>query len=168
MPLFGKKDKAGNLCFNLAVADGIPTFVAGDSIRVTFFDQEKKIEFKSRVFKNKEPIYVRYSQLICWNTLTEKEIIEKQKSVLGRAAIGGLFLGSLGSIIGGVSGVGTKQETNDRSYVVINYKSSQDTNEIKALSLEIVGATMHLGAFLDKLIDLMPRQKEELPKDGYL
>ena len=133
MPLFGKKDKAGNLCFNLAVADGIPTFVAGDSIRVTFFDQEKKIEFKSRVFKNKEPIYVRYSQLICWNTLTEKEIIEKQKSVLGRAAIGGLFLGSLGSIIGGASGIGTKKEVNNTRYVIINYKSSQDPEEIKVL-----------------------------------
>lgn len=168
MPLFGKKDKAGNLCFNFFHADGIPHFPNRFSIRVTFLDNEQKIEFKSRVNKKSQPAYIRYEQVVNYETYTDKEIIEKQKSVLGRAAIGGLFLGSLGSIIGGVSGVGTKQETNDRSYVVINYKSSQDTNEIKALSLEIVGATMHLGAFLDKLIDLMPRQKEELPKDGYL
>ena len=166
MPLFGKKDKAGNLCFNFFHADGIPHFPNRFSIRVTFLDNEQKIEFKSRVNKKSQPAYIRYEQVVNYETYTDKEIIEKQKSVLGRAAIGGLFLGSLGSIIGGASGIGTKKEVNNTRYVIINYKSSQDPEEIKVLSLEIVGATVHLGAFYKKMRSLIPHV--EAPKDGYL
>ena len=76
MPLFGKKDKAGNLCFNFFHADGIPHFPNRFSIRVTFLDNEQKIEFKSRVNKKSQPAYIRYEQVVNYETYTDKEIIE--------------------------------------------------------------------------------------------
>ncbi|MCL2651143.1 MAG: SHOCT domain-containing protein [Candidatus Azobacteroides sp.] len=38
----------------------------------------------------------------------EQIIVKKNKSVVGRAVVGGLFLGPLGALIGGMSGTGTK------------------------------------------------------------
>ena len=39
----------------------------------------------------------------------EKVFVEKDKSVIGRAVVGGLLLGPVGAIVGGMSGVGTKK-----------------------------------------------------------
>lgn len=43
--------------------------------------------------------------------IEDKEVItqSKEKSVLGRAVIGGLLLGPIGAIIGGMTGIGAKQ-----------------------------------------------------------
>ncbi len=57
---------------------------------------------------------------------TETEIIEKNKSVLGRAAIGSLF-NPLGAVIGAVSGVGTKKKKVNHTYLIINYTSNTGT-----------------------------------------
>lgn len=38
-----------------------------------------------------------------------KEITEKDKSVIGRAVVGGLIFGAVGAIVGGMSGIGKKE-----------------------------------------------------------
>jgi len=46
---------------------------------------------------------------ICYGT--ETEIIEKNKSVVGRAIVGTILpFGALGTVVGAVSGIGTKQK----------------------------------------------------------
>ncbi|MGR6544848.1 hypothetical protein [Paenibacillus tundrae] len=57
--------------------------------------------------------------------LTEQEIIQKNKSVVGRALIGTLIVPGLGTIVGGMSGVGTKQKKGKNNhYLILNYLDS--------------------------------------------
>jgi hypothetical protein len=56
----------------------------------------------------------------------EQELIETNKSVVGRAMIGTLLVPGLGTIIGGLSGVGTKKKKGDNNhYLIINYENSK-------------------------------------------
>ncbi|UED78053.1 hypothetical protein [Brevibacillus sp. DP1.3A] len=56
---------------------------------------------------------------------TEQEIYEKGKSVVGRALIGTLIVPGLGTIIGGMSGIGSKKTKGiPNTYLIINYVNS--------------------------------------------
>lgn len=58
---------------------------------------------------------------------TETEVIEKNKSVLGRAIVGTILpFGALGTVVGAVSGVGTKQKKKKHTYLIIEYTSSSE------------------------------------------
>lgn len=67
--------------------------------------------------------------------VTEQEIKNVDKSVIGRAVVGGVLLGGLGAIIGGMSGIGTKTKTGkERRFFVVNYLN--DNGEQAAISFE--------------------------------
>lgn len=72
-------------------------------------------------------------------TPAEYETIEKDKSVIGRAIVGGLLLGPVGAIVGGMSGIGTKQETK-----IIK-------NEKEDIYLDIVAQKQHFLFKVSKL-----------------
>jgi len=56
---------------------------------------------------------------------TEQEIYEKGKSVVGRAIIGTLLVPGLGTIIGGMSGIGNKQvKSMPNTYLILNFVNS--------------------------------------------
>lgn len=40
--------------------------------------------------------------------ISHKQLGTEDKSVIGRAVVGGLLLGPLGAVVGGISGVGSK------------------------------------------------------------
>lgn len=54
----------------------------------------------------------------------DKELVleEKEKSVLGRALVGGLILGPVGAIVGGMTGIGTKKGLSKLPDVMITVK----------------------------------------------
>ena len=67
--------------------------------------------------------------------LTETELIEKSKSVVGRALIGTLIVPGLGTIIGGMSGIGTKKKEGKKNhYLVLNYLDSK--GELAAVTFQ--------------------------------
>ena len=70
--------------------------------------------------------------------IKDTEIKEVNKSVVGRAIVGHLLMGSLGAIIGGVSGVGTKQQSTQHHFIIVSYVSEGNQ---KQLVFEIVGAS---------------------------
>lgn len=52
---------------------------------------------------------------------------EKEKSVVGRAVVGGLLLGPVGAIVGGMSGIGTKtQVTKGKTTLYMVIKTKDD------------------------------------------
>lgn len=60
-------------------------------------------------FQNLKSFYIHNSQIINLNVETSETV--KNKSVIGRAAVGTLLLGPFGGIIGGLSGLGNKTKT---------------------------------------------------------
>lgn len=160
MSIFGSKNKQGNLSCNFMHVDGLPGYTKGIAVSVTQEDSENRLSIAMRLSK-KPPLYVLYNQITTVTILSEKEIIENSKSVLGRAAVGGLLLGPLGAIVGGMSGTGTKEKTETRYYFVINYHPGSEPNEIKAISFEIVGASLHWDSFMKKLKLKIPTKPEE-------
>ncbi|UZW14349.1 zinc ribbon domain-containing protein [Clostridium pasteurianum] len=75
-------------------------------------------------------VEIHYSQIISVEEIRGNEI--KDKSTIGRAVIGGVVFGYLGAIIGGMSGIGTKNV--NVYYLVINY---WDTNTKQKCSISI-------------------------------
>jgi len=136
MPVFGNKDKLGQMCINMMMVDGVSSIPKGLAVQLTLL--EEKLEIKARFFK-KTPAYLSFSKINAVNTVTDKEIIEKSKSSVGRAVAGGILFGGLGAIVGAASGIGTKQKSKSHYYFVINYTSVN--NETKAVSFEIIGGT---------------------------
>ena len=61
--------------------------------------------------------------------LRENQITEKQKSVIGRAVVGGVLLGPLGAIVGGISGTGKKQKRKEQFFLSLDYVTVDGNNE---------------------------------------
>lgn len=104
------------------------------AVKIIADDKNKQLSFEVP-FSNIDPIYLKYSKITNIDYLCETDIVEKQKSVAGRAVIGGIALGPLGAIVGGMSGIGTKSKKDIRFYLVINYKPNPNDSE-KVLTFE--------------------------------
>jgi hypothetical protein len=156
MPIFGSKDKSGNLACNFAHVQGIDGY-GNAAVCITQDDSNERLSVAMRLSKV-PPKLLPYRQITSVGIASEKEIIEQSKSVIGRAAVGGLLLGPLGAVIGGLSGTGSKTKTNTRHFFVINYHPSNDPEEIKVISFEIVGASLHWDKFLNSLKNKIPKQ----------
>lgn len=161
MPIFGKKDKQGNLACNFSHTDGVPGFPKGIPVSITQDDSENRIAIAKRLSKD-IPVYLEYSQITAVDVISEKDVTEKNKSVIGRAAAGGILLGPLGAIVGGMSGTGKKQKTETKYYFVINYHPELAPEEIKVISFEIVGASLHWDNFLKALRSKIPSSPEKI------
>ncbi len=148
MGLFGKKNKDGNRSVNLSYIDGVEGYNKGTAIALSIDNENQCLTVKPRVFKN-PPVHLKFEQITGVNVVSEKDIIEKSKSTVGRAIVGGVLLGRLGAIIGGMSGIGNKQKSETHYYMVVNYMSRD--REVKVLSFEIVGASLHWASFVEEL-----------------
>lgn len=145
--IFGSKNKEGNTSVNLAYMDGIDNYIQNLAVQLSLDDKIGCLVIRGRI--GKVPVIkLQYNKIVTAAIVNEKEIIDKNKSTVGRAVVGGVILGPLGAIIGGMSGIGNKQKKSLKSYLVINYNSE---NEVKALSFQIVGATLHFSSFMQKL-----------------
>ena len=145
MSIFGKKNKEGQRSVNLSYVDGVEGYSKGTAVTLSLNDDNQCVTMVARIYK-KPPVKLRYEQITGINVISEKEIIEKSKNAVGRAVAGGILLGPLGAIIGGMSGIGKKQKSEAHYFMIINYISLDE--EIKVLSYEIVGASLHWSSFV--------------------
>lgn len=135
---------------------------AGNVVNVSCLDSEGKLEIKMPFAKKGTPsVFLSYSQITAIERLSEKEVITitKSKNSIGRAAVGGLLFGSLGAIVGAVSGAGSKQSTKSKFsfYIVVNYISS---SEKKAITFTIpecsLGASSKFVEHIRSVCNLSP------------
>lgn len=154
MPIFTSKNKTGNRSVNFAFVEGIATIGTGVAVNATLIPSSRKLEIKMRMNKA-EPYYLSVDKITNVGIIAEKEILESSKSVTGRAIVGGILLGGLGAVIGGMSGIGTTQKETAKYYFIINYHSN---DEDKAISFEIVGATMGEYKLMDEIKALLPSE----------
>ena len=143
--IFGKKNKEGNIALNVSYIDGIKGYFKSQAVQLSL---DNELIIKPRIGKS-PVVHLNYDQINNVEIISEKDIIEKQKSVVGRAVVGELLLGPLGAIVGGMSGIGDKSKSETHYYLVINYISKDNTTE--ALSFEIVGASLHSSSFIKEL-----------------
>lgn len=72
----------------------------------------------------KRKLLLNYDQITDVFYGFETELVEKPKSVIGRAAVGGILFGGVGAIVGAASGTGTKTEKELHRCFIISYTSS--------------------------------------------
>lgn len=61
------------------------------------------------------------SQIISIDFADTSRLLSEDKSVIGRAVVGGLLMGPMAAIIGGMSGIGQKTHLVNSGYLVVNY-----------------------------------------------
>lgn len=92
----------------------------------------------------KRKLLLNYEQITDVFYGGKTELIQKPKSVIGRAVVGGVIFGGIGAIVGATSGTGTKTEKKTHLYFIISYTSSdgedkyiqfEDTRMYKGLKL---------------------------------
>lgn len=77
----------------------------------------------------KTPITLQYSQITDVFYGFREELVEKNKSVIGRAVAGGMLFGGLGAVVGAVSGTGKKEVKKLDRYFVISYTAQDGTDQ---------------------------------------
>ena len=115
----------------------------GEHYQLSIKDDMLQIE-KLLGFVKKETVLISKAKRVIIDlkreyTPAEYETIEKDKSVIGRAVVGGLLLGPVGAIVGGMSGIGAKKET----------KVIQNANE--DIYLDIIAEKQHFLFKVSKL-----------------
>ena len=68
--------------------------------------------------------------------ISDTELIEKDKSVIGRGVIGSVLFGGAGLILGGLSGLSKKQVQQNIDYLIINYKSNGEDKVVNVYANE--------------------------------
>jgi len=98
---------------------------------------------------------IHNSQIISLYQKSQEEIIRTNKSVIGRAVVGGLILGPLGAIVGGMSGIGSKEKFINKTFLIINY---WDT-ETKSAQTILISST-EKKEMVDAFIKRHEKEKE--------
>lgn len=84
----------------------------------------KIFSFKDRILidAKSQKFEIPYDRIRAAVVQNEREIIEKGKSVVGRAVIGTLLLPGLGTIVGGMTGIGNKKKNGALNhFLIFNY-----------------------------------------------
>lgn len=149
MAVFGNKTKTGEIVANFA-AVSVPGIETGWAVEAIQRDRELVVH--PRVTKEPE-VAIPYDRLLAYTLGTEQEIVERRKSLYGRAAVGGILLGPAGAVVGAIDGTTKKRKKVRRTYLSME---CGDEGDPRAVVLEVVGATLGLSKFLAELAARAP------------
>ena len=96
--------------------------------------------------------------------ISDKELIEKDKSVIGRGIVGNVLFGGAGLILGGLSGLQKKQIIQNIDYLVVNYKVNGEEKVVNVYANEGVIDNTFMKA-LNYAVDIS-KQELKCPKCG--
>lgn len=103
----------------------LATYIDGLGIAQNTFCKLYLFDDKLQINAGKQKFEIKLEKIRAAVVKNERELIEKSKSVVGRAVVGGVLLGGLGAVVGGMSGVGTKKKKGDLNhFLIINYTDS--------------------------------------------
>ena len=138
MGIFGKKKEVIKVA--LQHTDGLKGY-GGAMVKLELDDINQCIVISPTIYKIAS-VNLHYENILNIASVSEKEIIEKNKSTVGRALAGGVVLGPLGAIVGGMSGIGSNKSNKVNYYTVINYEVDGET---KVLSFKTIGMANWTG-----------------------
>ena len=115
------------------------------------------------VLSGNEKFFISFEQLINLKFIPEEKLTQENKSVIGRAVIGGLLLGPLAAVVGGISGIGKKTKKLGNFLLTINF---WDVYSHRVQTLLICSKKEDI-AFLN-LIEKEKAKKNKPEGDSYL
>lgn len=127
---------------------GLKDYGEGDSTELALTGNT--LHIKAKAYKRPEldfPVESISSARISSNTQRQ----EKDKSVLGRAAAGAVIFGSVGAVVGGMSGIGKKQKKTTKTEVIF------EIDGFGQVRFELVGAT-NMKKLIQLIKTLCPEQ----------
>jgi len=144
MGIFDKKPA----CVIINLLEGITDDRVIKAYRITY-DDEYLIIGKSAgplTTKVEKSYKIQAEKVISLDIITEKNIEEKSKSVVGRGIAGAVLFGPAGLLLGGMSGIGNKTKTKIKFLFCISYSDKE--NEVKNIIFD-TGASV---GFCEKVI----------------
>lgn len=135
-----------------------PIKATTDLVEVSLYGEH--LELKANLKKH-EPITLQYSQITDAEYGMESEIVEKSRSVIGRAIAGGLLFGGVGAVVSGISGTGTKQKEKPHFYLIISYTSKDGQDAF----LQFEDTRLFKGPKLAKQLRELCGLKEDQPEN---
>lgn len=134
---------------------GIPELKEGEIIRIS--SDNEKIEIKDLQFRDKYSI--PKDKVVSKSITSSNMLTEKQKSVIQRSLVGFAVGGGLGAIIGGVSGVGTKETIELVNFLTIGYKDKDDNEQEAMFALMDKDHIMYVNMFVNSWKSYMNKLK---------
>lgn len=107
--------------YDFEFVEGIAFVSQGERIKLAF---SRNLVFLNKQLK--DVMSVEYADITNAEVLTETT--EENKSVIGRAVVGGLLLGPVGAVVGGISGTGKKEKNN--YYLRITYSNGNEEKTV--------------------------------------
>lgn len=156
MGLFKSKISTNELKCPLIFLDGI-NLLAPQTQCIIYLDENNII---IETMNNAQKFEISFSQIINIQQLTERQVSEKNKSVIKRGIAGNLLMGPTGALIGGLSGVGTKEVSQLVYALVITYKST-NSNEINTLTFRSLNHNI-CNDIVKNVNDKMPKEKNNI------
>jgi len=159
--LFGGKDK--KIETTVQYVDGITGVSKNAPCRATLEEDFIIVDEVTLSLKGMKPIKtfkIPNESIISVEIVNEENIKEKNKSVVGRGVAGGVIFGPIGIMLGGLSGVGTKQEKEKIELLCISYVSSTD-NEIKTIVLKQYPSKFDAYNFVKAYKKMHPNKEQE-------
>lgn len=118
---FFKSKKGSIISEHFSLLENVAGFSKGYMYEVTLYDDHLEI-----ISLQKKKLLLNYSQITDVFYGGKTKLIEKPKSVIGRALVGGVLFGGTGAVVGAISGNGKKVEKETHLYFIISYTSSDD------------------------------------------
>lgn len=146
--------------------DGLPLRNPDADIELTFDDNFLLIaETRPQGFKmvTDNLFKIPLENVIDTLLTTEKEIIEKNKSVIGRGVVGGLVFGPAGLLLGGLSGIGKKNKVEKSKVYIVSYIGSDEV--IKNITFGMNKMMVSVTEKFDKVFSVKHKQ---VPKSAAL
>ena len=104
----------------------LATYVDGLGIAPNTYCKLYLLDDKIQINANQQKFEIKLEKIRAAVVKDERELIEKGKSVVGRAVIGTLLVPGLGTIVGGMSGIGTKKKKGTLNhFLILNYTDSK-------------------------------------------
>ena len=112
------KNKKGSIISDyFKLTKDVAQFKAGNMYEVSLYEDYLELSEIGTSVK------LRYEQITDIFYGLEKEIIEKNKRLIGRAVAGGLLFGGAGAVVGAISGTGKKQKAVNKFMFIVSYKT---------------------------------------------
>ena len=112
----------------LSLVEGLP-MPRGNKTFIIVDPKTNEMKFGESLFSLDNLITLNMDKVNFVETSKVSEVLEKDKSVLKRAAVGTL-LGPVGAIVGGMSGIGSKKKEKNNRIIVIGYMSDGEQKQI--------------------------------------